>query len=70
MQGFQNYFGLPDNSRSLSRLYRYVLHSIHKWLNQRSHRKSYNWNDLKEMLGYFRLKAPRVYKRSILVDWY
>ncbi|WP_444943735.1 group II intron reverse transcriptase/maturase [Microbulbifer sp. ZKSA006] len=70
LQGFQNYFGLPDNSRSLSRLYSYVLHSMHKWLNRRSQRKSYNWNSLKEMLGYFGLKPPRVYKRSILVDWY
>ncbi|MFA0813244.1 reverse transcriptase domain-containing protein [Microbulbifer epialgicus] len=70
LEGFQNYFGLPDNSRNLSRLYSYVLHSIHKWLNRRSQRKSYNWNSLKEMLGYFGLKPPQVYKRSILVDWY
>ncbi|WKD50519.1 group II intron reverse transcriptase/maturase [Microbulbifer spongiae] len=42
LQGFQNYFGLPDNSRSLCRLYSYVLHSIHKWPNRRSQRKSYN----------------------------
>ena len=30
--GFRNYFGLPDNSRSLSRLYNYVLHSLYKSL--------------------------------------
>ncbi|MDQ2046160.1 group II intron reverse transcriptase/maturase, partial [Pseudoalteromonas sp. 20-92] len=33
--GFRNYFGLPDNSRSLSTIYDYVLHSLYKWLNRR-----------------------------------
>jgi RNA-directed DNA polymerase len=38
--GFRNYFGLPDNSRSLSYLYSYALHILYKWLNRRSGRQS------------------------------
>ena len=34
LMGFQNYFGLPDNSRSLSRLSHYVVRSLYKWLNR------------------------------------
>lgn len=30
LMGFQNYFGLPDNSRSLSRLSNYVVRSLYK----------------------------------------
>ncbi len=70
LTGFRNYYGLPDNSRSLERLYSHVLHSLFKWLNRRSQRKSYNWRSLKHMLGYFRIAPPRVTKRQILVDWY
>ncbi len=32
--GCQNYLGLPDNSRSLSRIYNVVLHILYKWLNR------------------------------------
>ncbi|WP_346774352.1 group II intron maturase-specific domain-containing protein [Psychromonas sp. SA13A] len=67
--GFRNYFGLPDSSRSLSHLYNYVLHNLYKWLNRLSGRKSYNWNDFKKMLSYFKVEVPKVSKRNLLVDW-
>ena len=68
--GYRNYFGLPDNSRSLDRLYSYVLQSLFKWLNRRSGRRSYNWSNFKQMLMYFGIEKPRVGKRIIHVDWY
>ena len=68
--GFRNYFGLPDNSRSLSRVYSHVLHSLYKWLNRRSQRKSYNWDGFKVMLKYSQINPLRVSKRRVLVDWY
>ena len=70
MVGFRNYFGLPDNSRSLANLYSYVLHTLYKWLNRRSGRKSYNWSDFKKMLTYFKIEVLKVSKRNVLVDWY
>jgi group II intron reverse transcriptase/maturase len=70
LMGFQNYFGLPDNSRSLSRLSHYISRSLYKWLNRRSQRRSYNWSSFKDMLGYFKIEPLRVSKRSIPVDWY
>jgi RNA-directed DNA polymerase len=70
LMGFRNYFGLPDNSRSLSGVYDYVLHTLYKWLNRRSGRRSYNWSSFKKMLEYFKIEAPRVSSRFIYVDWY
>ena len=70
LMGFQNYFGLPDNSRSLSRLSHYISRSLYKWLNRRSQRRSYNWSSFKDMLGYFKIEPLKVSKRSIPVDWY
>ena len=70
LTGFRNYYGLPDNSRSLERLHSHVLNSLYKWLNRRSQRKSYDWRGLKQMLGCFGIAPPKVTKRQILVDWY
>jgi RNA-directed DNA polymerase len=69
--GIANYFGLPDNSRSLHRLNRHVVRSLYKWLNRRSQRHSYNWSGLKALLAHFAIKPMRVWKRShVIVDWY
>lgn len=70
LMGYRNYFGLPDNSRSCDRLYSYIVHSLFKWLNRRSGRKSYNWSNFKKMLTYYGLERPRVSRRTIHVDWY
>jgi len=66
--GFRNYFGLPDNSRSLANLYSYVLHTLYKWLNRRSGRQSYNWSNFKKMLTYFKIEVLKVSKRNVVVD--
>ena len=68
--GFRNYFGLPDNSRSVNDIYHFVLHTLYKWLNRRSQRRSYNWQGFKEMLRYFQIQPLRVSKRYVIVDWY
>ena len=70
LTGFRNYFGLPDNSRSISKLYDHVLHSLFKWLNRRSGRRSYNWSNFKKMLEYFQIKPLKVSKRYVKIDWY
>jgi group II intron reverse transcriptase/maturase len=70
LTGFRNYFGLPDNSRSLHRLYGHVLRSLYKWLNRRSQRRSYNWSSLKTMLRCFGIAQLRVSRRVIHADWY
>jgi len=70
MIGYCNYFGFPDNSLSLARVNDTILHSLFKWLNRRSQRRSFNWNGLLDMLRYFQIKPMRVSHREIAVDWY
>ncbi len=68
--GFRNYFGLPDNSRSLSHIHDFVLHTLYKWLNRRSQRHRFKWQGFKDMLRYYRIQPLRVSKRYIIVNWY
>lgn len=70
IEGFGNYFALPDNSLSVSRVYDHILHSLFKWLNRRSQRRSFNWQGLKDMLRYFQIESMKVKKRHLAVDWY
>lgn len=68
--GFQNYFGLRDNSRSLNLLYNQVLRYLHKWLNRRSQRKSLTWQGLIDLLNHFHIKPLRVKAGRVAIDWY
>jgi RNA-directed DNA polymerase len=69
--GFQNYFGLPDNSSSLNRYSRHAIKALFKWLNRRSQRRSYHWKGFGAMLGYFQISNLRVRKQArLIVDWY
>lgn len=71
LQGYQNYFGLPDNSSSLNRYSQHAIKALFKWLNRRSQRRSYNWNGFGAMLGYFQISNLRVRKQArLIVDWY
>lgn len=70
LDGIGNYFALPDNSLSVSRIYGHALHCMYKWLNRRSQRRSFNWAGLKGMLRYYRIQPLVVRKRFIPVDWY
>jgi len=71
LQGFENYFGLPDNSSSLSGMYTHVIETVYKWLNRRSQRRSYNWKGLNDVLHWFKIKPMRVRRRDhVIVDWY
>lgn len=70
MDGFRNYFGMPGNSLSLSRMNDHIFQTLYKWLNRRSQRRSFTWNGIKDMLGYFQITPMKVYKRFIPVDWY
>jgi group II intron reverse transcriptase/maturase len=61
IQGHFNYFGVSDNTRSMSLLNRSVERSWYKWLNRRSQRSRLNWKRFKDLLRDFPLPRPRVY---------
>lgn len=59
--GYYHYYGITDNSRSISAFYHHVYRSLFYWLNRRSQKKSYTWEGFKEMLKVYPLAQPRIY---------
>jgi len=60
MQGYWNYYGVCGNSNRLWGYQREVQRIVHKWLNRRSQRKSYNWKGFNSMWKHFRIPNPRI----------
>lgn len=60
IQGHLNYYAITDNGR-MCVLYRYWFTRItYKWLNRRSQRSSYNWNEFSQMLEKIRWPEVRI----------
>jgi hypothetical protein len=57
--GHYNYYYVRGNSRSVWSFYSQVVEYTKKWLNRRSHRKSYNWDKFKRVLEYTGIPKPR-----------
>ena len=61
LRGYYNYYGIRGNYKQLSSFLYYITQALHKWLNKRSQRKSYNWHGLKEMIKHYGILQPRIY---------
>lgn len=59
--GYYHYYGITDNSQSLSDFRYRVMKSLYKWLNRRSQKKSYSWAGFNDMLREYPLAMPRIY---------
>jgi len=63
VQGHLNYFGVTDDYRSLSQYLYEVERIIFKWLNRRSQRRSFNWDEFRKRLRRNPLPTPRIVHR-------
>ena len=61
LRGHYQYFGITDNSKMLEQYYLQIKRLIFKWLNRRSQRKSYNYEQFEEMLKIYPLIKPKIY---------
>jgi len=59
INGYWNYYGVPGNGKSLGKFWRHVRRLLHKWLNRRSHKRSYTWKGLTACLHDFAVPGPR-----------
>ena len=59
--GYDHYYGITDNSRSLANFHYRVQQMLFYWLNKRSQRKSYTWETFNDMLKVYPLVKPRIY---------
>jgi RNA-directed DNA polymerase len=60
LTGYWNYYGVTGNYRSLGKFWWSVLGLLFKWLNRRSHKRSYTWKGLMACLKDFDIPTPRI----------
>ncbi len=60
LQGHMNYYGVCCNYESMYKYYLETSRIIYKWLNRRSQRKSYNWEEYRKLLEYYKIPKPRI----------
>ncbi len=59
--GHYNYYGVSGNIHELKAYYRETVRLAYKWINRRSQRKSYNWEQYWRFLKWNPLPTPRIY---------
>lgn len=60
LRGHYQYYGVTDNYRGIARFHREVTKMLFKWMNRRSQRRSYRWEEFERLLEIFPLPSPRV----------
>ena len=60
LNGHFQYYGITDNSPSIGSYHRQATHLLFKWLNRRSQRKSYTWDDFNDLLKIFPVAKPLI----------
>ena len=60
LTGHYQYYGVTDNYRGIARFRQDVQMLLYKWLNRRSQRRSFNWEEYRKMLRRFPLPDPRI----------
>lgn len=62
-RGYFNYYGVMGNSKGLNEFYEEAIKILYKWLNRRSQRRSFNWNEFNEKMTWYGLIKPRIVER-------
>ncbi len=60
LRGHYQYFGVPFNSRSLARLYRYTIKMWRKSLGRRSQKGRLNWKKYSTILQHYPVMTPKL----------
>lgn len=58
--GLYNYYGISGNLRSLKNIRERTLWLAYRWINHRSQRRSYDWEQYRRWLKYHPLPEPRI----------
>lgn len=59
--GYYHYYGITDNGRSIARFYFRVNRLLFFWLNRRSQKRSYTWEQYNMLLRDIPLAKPKIY---------
>ena len=58
--GHYNYYGITDNTQSITRYYFKVMRLLMRWLNRRGQRKSHRYKDYTTIIKFFNLPTPKI----------
>jgi len=58
LQGHYNYYGISGNFKSIQGYYYQVRRMTFRWLNRRSQKQSFNWQEFTEYLKRYPLPKP------------
>ncbi|SET61843.1 group II intron reverse transcriptase/maturase [Natronincola peptidivorans] len=64
LRGYFNYYGVIGNSKGINEFYNIAIKILYKWLNRRSQRRSFNWDEFKEKMKWYGLIKPRITETS------
>lgn len=68
LNGTYNYYAVSDNSKRISSLFYEIRRLVFKWLNRRSQRKSFTWEQFKYFLKKYPITKPRIKVNLYRVD--
>jgi group II intron reverse transcriptase/maturase len=63
LRGHYQYYGISGNYQGINRYYCCAVRLAHKWLNRRSQRRSFNWEQFSRYLKKYPLPKPRIVHR-------
>ncbi|WP_352420676.1 group II intron reverse transcriptase/maturase [Proteiniborus sp.] len=60
LRGYFNYYGVIGNSKGLYDFYRPAMKILYKWLNRRSQRRSFTWEEFDKKMRWYGLIRPKI----------
>jgi group II intron reverse transcriptase/maturase len=60
LRGYYNYYGVMGNSKSLAEFLARAKRVLYKWLNRRSQRNSFNWEEFEKAWKRYKVLKPRI----------
>ena len=64
LRGCFNYYGVITNSKGIKQFYNETIKALYKWLNRRSQRRSFTWDEFNAKMKWYGLIKPRVIERA------
>ena len=60
LRGYYNYYGIRGKSHKINKFHSIATEILYKWLNRRSQKKSFNFEEFKDKMKHYGLIKPRV----------
>lgn len=69
LRGHFGYYGISGNFREIGKFYYQTIKLVFKWINRRSQKKSFNWEQFIKHLKHYPLPKPKIYHKYSLYGY-